>query len=286
MVLSLTPVAGYQPQAIDTSIDSDAFFFSLLRQRTPSQRLQMGGSMMRDARQLSLVCLNQRFGYLPPVQFARKVALTWLQEDCPEDYIPTGSDMTWIQDSTGLAGLLHRIFNEVGIPYYITGGLAAIAYGEPRTTRDVDIVLEITRDRIDSLVTALEANGFYVPGVEDVKAGRLQTLGVTHMETIARADLVIAGASEFDKTKFARKCIITMPSVGDLFFASAEDLVLNKLRWGAQSQSEKQWRDVLGVLKTQGPDLDFDYLWRWAANLKISELLEQAVLEAGIQEEL
>lgn len=282
MILPVNQKAGYQPQATDTSIENDAFFFHLLRQRSPSQRLQMGSNMMREARQLSLLNLTQRFGHLPRKQFARKVALAWLQEDCPDNYIPTGLDMTWIQDSTGLAGLLHTIFNQLGISYYITGGLAAIAYGEPRTTRDVDIVLAISCDQIDGLVVVLEANGFYVPGVEDVKTRRLQTLGVTHIETIARADLVIAGAGDFDKTKFERKRIISMPSVGDLFFISAEDLVLNKLQWGAQSQSEKQWRDVLGVLKTQGSELDFAYLQHWATKLEISELLEQATLEAGL----
>ncbi|NJP12569.1 MAG: nucleotidyltransferase family protein [Leptolyngbyaceae cyanobacterium RU_5_1] len=282
MVQALPTKAGYQPQAEDTSIETDAFFFHLLRQRSCTQRLQMGTNMNRDARLFSLASLRQIFSHLSPQHFARKVALAWLQEECPDNYIPSGSEMTWIQDSTGLAALLHRIFAELNIPYYITGGVAAIAYGEPRTTRDVDIVLEINRDDIDELVKALEAAGFYVPGVEDLKAGRMQTLGVTHIETISRADLVVSGKEAFDKVKFERRRIISMPAAGELFFASPEDLILNKLRWGRQSQSEKQWRDVLGILKTQGTALDFEYLRSWTDTLGLTGELERALGEAGV----
>ncbi|HEY9702882.1 MAG TPA: hypothetical protein V6C58_10570 [Allocoleopsis sp.] len=80
--------------------------------------------------------------------------------------------MTWIQDSTTLAGQLHKILESLNLRYYITGGLAAIAYGEPRTTRDVDLVVEIDITQIEFLVQILAQEGFYVPGVEDVLNGR------------------------------------------------------------------------------------------------------------------
>lgn len=132
---------GYQPQAADTDIQSDRFFFSLLRQKTASERWQMGTVMIRQSRQFSLACLRKQFSHLSTNDFASKVAGAWLQDDCPPGFIPTGTDVTWIQDSAGLAGILHGILTELGIPYYVTGGMAAIAYGEPRTTRDLDIVL-------------------------------------------------------------------------------------------------------------------------------------------------
>jgi hypothetical protein len=273
---------GYRPQSEDTSIEVDVFEFGLLRQRTPQQRLQMSSNMMLGARRLSLHCLKQQFSYLAPLQFVRKVAETWLQEDCPKDYLPSGSEMTWIQDSIGMAALLHPILTQLNIPYYITGGVAAIAYGEPRTTRDLDMVLAIARSDIEVLAALLEQSGFYVPGVEDVVSGRMTTLQVTHIESIFRADLMIASNDEFNQIQFERRRTISMPGVSDLYFASPEDVILNKLRWGKASQSEKQWRDVLGVLKVQREALDFAYLIQWALQLGLEGDLGRAFIEAGL----
>jgi hypothetical protein len=134
--------SAYQPQSLDTSIESDRIFFHLLRQRSPLQWLKMGHDMVRSARQLSLSSLRSRFGHLSETAFAQKVALAGLQEDLPPNFTPHLNPMTWIQDSTGLTAILHRILTILEVPYYLTGGVAAIAYGEPRTTRDIDIVME------------------------------------------------------------------------------------------------------------------------------------------------
>jgi hypothetical protein len=273
--------ALYRSQSEDTSVETDRFFFERLRQVSAIDRWKMADAMMRDARQMSLWSLKRRFGKLGPIALAQKVAQAWLQEDYPKHYIPLGTEMTWIQDSSTLAAELHQIFRALQIPYYITGGVAAIVYGEPRTTRDLDVVLAIQREDLDRLVAALEEKKFYVPGVEDAKSGRMKTLGITHIETIARADLVIAGHEEFDRIQFDRRESIEMPGTGEFYIASPEDLILNKLRWGKQSQSEKQWRDVLGILKVQGDTLDFDYLKEWSLQLGLREDLDRVAAESG-----
>jgi len=277
----LTAKPGYKPQADDTSIETDLFEFALLRQRSNSDRFLMAMRLIKGARSLSFTCLRQQFSSLPDHLFAQKLAQAWLQEHYPKNFTPRGNEMTWIQDSTSLALLLHQILTNLEIPYYVTGGMAAIAYGEPRTTLDVDLVLAIARQDIDRLVSHLEQNGFYVPGVEDVKTGRMRTLSVTHIETISRADLVISGSEAFDQAKFTRRRLFQL-SGGAVYFASPEDVVLNKLRWRRQSQSEKQWRDVLGVLKVQGETLDFSYLFHWAEQLDLIPDLTQAMTEAGL----
>jgi hypothetical protein len=274
--------SAYQSQAIDTSVESDRFFFHLLRQRSAIQRLMMGQEMMRSARQLSLNGLRSRFGNYSEREFARKVALAWLQEDLPPNFPLHSNSMTWIQDSIGLAAILHRVLTRLNVPYYITGGVAAITYGEPRTTRDLDIVMDIAPTAIDLLVAALEVEGFYVPGAEDVRTGRMRTLGITHIESISRADLVLAKGDAFDRSKFQRIRPLDVPGLGTLNVASPEDVILAKLLWGRQSQSEKQWRDVLGVLKVQGDALDFVYLNQWAAQLGLTELLDRAIAAAGL----
>jgi hypothetical protein len=280
----------YQPQAIDTSAENDRFFFQAIQKRSPGQRLQMAAVMMQNARRLSLCSLHQIFSDIEPETFAQKVALAWLQEDCPPHFRPVLNEMAWIQDSIGLAGLLQGILSARKIPYYITGGVAAIAYGEPRTTRDLNLVLALDRSDLPPLVTLLENAGFYVPGVADVQNGQLNTLGITHQESISRADLILAEFSAetdqtrltFDRLKFQRIRVLDFPGVGLLPFASPEDLILSKLLWGQQSQSEKQWRDVLGILKVQGTQLEWDYLRSWADSLKLTELLDRALTATGI----
>lgn len=281
-VTHLSPKPGYKSQSDDTTIESDQLFFKLLRERSPLQRWQMGTAMMRRARQLSLASLKHYFPHLSPPQFASKLALAWLQDDCPPHFTPAGNEMTWIQDSTELAVQLHAILTTLSIPYYITGGMAAILYGEPRTTRDLDIVIAIALSDLDPLLQTLEAKGFYSSGAEDVKAGRLETLGVTHIETISRADLMVAGNDEFAQLKFQRRQMLPFPDHPLLYVASPEDLILSKLQWGQRSQSEKQWRDVQGILKVQGEQLDYAYLATWAERLELLNLLNQALLEAGI----
>jgi hypothetical protein len=272
---------GYRPQADDTSAETDLLTFHLLRQRTAGERLRMAASLTRSARKLSLCSLRQQFGYLSPTQFAKKIALAWLQENCPPNYIPTGESPMWIQDSVSLAIKLHPIFEELGISYYITGGVAAISYGEPRTTQDLDLVMAISPDVIDRLSDALTEAGFYVPGIDDVKSGRMRTLQIIEMESISRADLVVAGTDEFERLKFTRRRVIEFEGTA-LYFASPEDVILNKLRWRQRSGSEKQWRDVLGVLKVQAENLDYGYMREWAEQLGLVDALNQAVTESGV----
>ena len=272
---------GYRPQADDTSVKTDLLTFHLLRQRTAGERLRMAASLTRSARKLSLCSLRQQFGYLSPTQFAKKIALAWLQENCPPNYIPTGESPMWIQDSVSLAIKLHPIFEELGISYYITGGVAAISYGEPRTTQDLDLVMAISLDVIDRLSDALTEAGFYVPGIDDVKSGRMRTLQIIEMESISRADLVVAGTDEFERLKFARRRVIEFEGTA-LYFASPEDVILNKLRWRQRSGSEKQWRDVLGVLKVQAENLDYGYMRELAEQLGLVDALNQAVTESGV----
>jgi hypothetical protein len=273
---------GYRSQASDTSIETDIFEFALLRQKTNSDRLQMSAKLTQGARQLCLCGLRQTHPSFLSVELAKAIAKAFLGDDYSPQFIPTGNEMTWIQDSISLAIQLQTIFADLEIPHYITRGVAAATYGEPRTTRDLDMVITLSLDRLDTMVERLENEGFYIPGVEDLRSGRLQTLGITHQETIARADLMLAGSSSFEQEQFNRRRAIKIPNRGTLYLASPEDIILNKLRWREQSQSEKQWRDILGILKVQGQTLDLDYLNQQANTLKIATPLRQAMIEAGL----
>lgn len=282
MILKTPPSSTYQPQSIDTSVESDAVQFYLLRQRSNAHRAVMASSLTRWARSASLRGMRKA----NKTAFKDKFAQSILGEKWLPCLTPTSDPSMWIQDPSEIARLLHPIFEQLGIPYYITGGVASSMYGEPRTTRDMDIVIELAREYLLSLVAALENAGFYCPpgAIEDIQDGRSKTFSVTHQETILNADLIVNTGSEFDRSKMARRRLEEIDEAGLLrvWVISPEDLILAKLLWGQKSQSEKQRRDVLGIIKIQGEILDRNYLSQWAQLFSLLEDLEQLYRDGGI----
>ncbi len=274
---------GYCAQSIDTKIDADLLRFHLYRQRTTVERLILGAKYKQSARQLSLECLRQSFPELTATAFAQKIAHAWLQSKCPVNYVPENS-MSLNQDPTTIAALLAQILNTANVPYYITGGVAAIAHGEPRATIDLDVVILIDLADLPTLAASFEALGFYVAGLTDVLAGSLRCLNITHLETIENVDLMISGRDEYDLIKFDRRRLYTLPGSGEVAIASPEDVIISKLIWRRESQSDKQWRDILGVLKVQQEKLDFAYLQSWIKQFGLAADWQRAKVEAGIIE--
>jgi hypothetical protein len=274
---------GYCPQSIDTNINADLLRFHLYRQKTTVERLILGAKYRQSARKLSLECLRQSFPELTDEAFSKKMATAWLQEKCPVNYIPPNL-MSWSQDPTAIASLLAQILNSANIPYYITGGVAAIAHGEPRATIDLDVVIGIDLTDLPTLAANFEAQGFYVAGLEDVMTGSLRCLDITHLETIENVDLMISGREEYDLIKFDRSRSYTLPGSGAVVIASPEDVIISKLVWRRESQSDKQWRDILGILKVQQEKLDFVYLRKWVERFGLEDDWQRAKIEAGVNQ--
>jgi hypothetical protein len=276
----LTASKEYRAQAIDTSIETDLLIFALLRQKTVREHLLMGVQLNRSARKFAIACFHRQFPHLSHDRFSRKLAEAWLP-DCPSTYIPQGSEITWIQDSIQLAGQLDSVFKQLSIPYYVTGGVAAIAYGEIRTTQDLDIAIAISTEQIVRLSKLLQQQRFYVAGLEQAIAGKMKTLQITHMETITRADLIVSEGNDYEQLKFTRRRSYPLESGIEIDLASPEDLIVSKLSW---QQSEKQLSDVLGIMKVQADNLDFAYIDRWAKVFGLTEVIDNLRKQAGLEE--
>lgn len=284
-MVNLAVKSGYRPQAWDMSVEIDAYQFFLLRQRTEGERLAMAAKLTKGAKSLSLLGIKhakrEHSFDCVKMTFARAV----LAEKWQPNLTPIGEDETlWIQDSIELARQLHALLESLEIPYSVTDGVASIALGEPRTTRDLDLVAEIAPKDITRLSNALEREGFYCPlgAIEEIQSGRGNVLSVTHIETILNADIIINSDTPFNQSKMARRRLIAVDPNFSFWVASPEDVILAKLLWSRPSQSENQWRDVLGVLKVQAENLDYGYLAEWADCLGIVDALSQAMTEAGI----
>lgn len=172
------------------------------------------------------------------------------------------------------------LLDGLGIPYYVGGSVAAAAYGEPRTTADVDIVVSLGPDQIEPLARALEKD-FYVSREAMREAVRdRRSFNAIHLATVSKVDVFVLGNDPFDQEEFRRRVPRDLPGAegASVVFKTAEDTVLRKLQWyrlGGEV-SEQQWRDVLGVLIVSRDHLDNAYMDRWAAHLGVSDLLEKA----------
>jgi len=138
-ILDKFTISTYRPQAIDTTVEMDLFEFQQLRQLSNLERLQMAAMLTKSARKSSLRGLKFRFRSLPSMEFRQKVLQAWLQNDFFPNFILPSSETMWIQDPLEIALQLHDLLIALQVDYYITGGASAVVYGEPRTTRDIDL---------------------------------------------------------------------------------------------------------------------------------------------------
>jgi hypothetical protein len=181
--------------------------------------------------------------------------------------------------------LVTKVFEKLGVPYLIGGSLASTLYGMVRTTQDSDIIAQMRPEHIRQFISALDSE-FYVDRemiAESVQ--RHSSFNIIHRETMFKVDVFIPSPRPFLRSQLSRAQVqtFTFESQMSARFASPEDTILSKLEWYRMGGevSDRQWRDVLGVLKTRSGGLDLDYLREWAADLKVSDLLERALKEAG-----
>jgi hypothetical protein len=173
------------------------------------------------------------------------------------------------------------VFEKLGVPYLIGGSLASALYGMARSTQDADIVAEMRLEHLQPFVSALQ-NEFFMDGEMIAEAiRRNSSFNIIHRETIFKVDVFIPRPRPFLQSQLARaqRQTFTFETEVSAKFASPEDTILAKLEWyrlGGEI-SERQWRDILGVLKTRAGVLDLSYLRKWAGELKLSDLLERAL---------
>lgn len=178
-----------------------------------------------------------------------------------------------------------EVFETLGVPYLIGGSLASTLYGMIRTTQDSDIVAEMRQEHLQPFVEALQGE-FYVD--DEMIAESIQrhsSFNIIHRETMFKVDVFIPRPRPFLQSQLdrAQRQTFTFETEVSAKFASPEDTILSKLEWYRMGGevSERQWRDILGILKTRAGELDLNYLRHWSDELKVADLLERALKEMG-----
>lgn len=176
-----------------------------------------------------------------------------------------------------------RVLDELEIPYLVGGSIASSLHGDPRSTQDADLVADLREEHVARLVSAL-GDRFYVDE-ERVRHAvrRRSSFNVIHLATMFKVDVFVLGDDPMSREEMARRERVDLPGGGGvLAVASPEDTVLQKLRWYRLGHgiSDRQWRDLVGVLQVQADRLDRAYLARGAELLGVADLLERALREA------
>ena len=172
--------------------------------------------------------------------------------------------------------LLRRVVQALksnGINHMVVGSFASSFHGEPRATRDIDLVIDPDTDAMAALLDELSDSSTYVG--DGMRALRERSMfNVIDTSSGWKTDLILRKDREFSRVEFERRELVRLDGT-ETWVASAEDTVLAKLEWMQMSGSEQQQRDVIDIIETVGKDLDRNYLAQWAEVLGLTAVWEQ-----------
>jgi len=171
---------------------------------------------------------------------------------------------------SALLGAAVALLREAGIPYMVVGSFASTFHGEPRMTRDIDVVVDPTEASIELLVDLVDRDRFYVGDAKAALANR-SMFNLIEPESGWKVDFVIRKDRRFSEVEFERRFLTRVAGV-DVYMATAEDTMLAKLEWGQASGSDRQMDDVIAIASNQ--QVDRDYLILWAERLGVSAQLD------------
>ncbi len=169
--------------------------------------------------------------------------------------------------------LIARRLAAAKIPYMITGSIAAGLYGQPRMTRDIDIVASLAPAMVTRLLQQLEPEFIHDSDVIRAAIAERRIFSVMHRNAMQKVDFIVRTDDDYEIEKFDRRREVEVDGQR-LWIIAAEDLILSKLVWAKHSRSELQFSDIRSIVALQR-ELDWPYIDRWATRLTVAKLLRE-----------
>jgi hypothetical protein len=186
-------------------------------------------------------------------------------------------------DPIAVALVVTRVLDALVIANTVGGSIASSYAGEPRSTVDIDIVAALQASHVPALAAAL-SDAFYLDEDAVRRAVRERSsTNLVHRASMLKVDLFVAGGTPLDAQQIARRRPVRVGEGATFGVHPPEDILLQKLRWyrlGGEV-SDRQWRDVRGIIRVQGAGLDVAYLRENAPILGVGDLLERALEQDG-----
>ena len=176
-------------------------------------------------------------------------------------------------EQTDLLRKTVEILDSLGVPYAVVGSFASGAWGEPRLTQDIDIVVDLNPAQVGPLCEAFPDPEFYVsrPAALEAVAKRDQ-FNIIHPASGNNIDFMIAGRTAWALAQLRRRvCVAVFPDI-NVSLAAPDDVILGKLVYYHEGRSEKHLRDIAGILRISGEAVDREYVARFAVELGVADV--------------
>jgi hypothetical protein len=275
---------GYQTQSIDTNYDVEQAQIQLLRKFGTVRRFALLANLSNSTRRMSWLGLSRSRQNLTSTEKKRLfIEAVYGKKFLEAVKFRTIESFMAESDIVAAVTRVVETFERLKIPYLIGGSVASSVLGIPRSTQDVDLVADFEETVISELLAGLEQD-FYLSEIAVREALKLRSsFNLLHNDTGIKVDVFLVKEQAFSRTSFARRqetLVENSPRTFSMY--TPEDIVIQKMLWYiASNNSEKQWLDILGVLKIQ-ENLDIAYLQEWANHLNLGEHLSRALDEAGL----
>lgn len=166
----------------------------------------------------------------------------------------------------------------LGLTYLVTGSTASIAYGEPRFTNDIDILIDLPVKQVDAFCDSFPEDEFYL-NRETVRIAVRDAFqfNLIHPTSGLKIDFIVLTTCEYDRSRVARRRRLPVLADRDVSFASPEDVIVKKMLYYQEGESQKHLRDIGGIMRVQGAKLDREYVADWARRTGVGDVWTQIV---------
>lgn len=178
-----------------------------------------------------------------------------------------------MSEQTEVLKAVVKKLEEADLSYMVSGSIASSYFAQPRMTRDIDIVVELSLSNADSLIRAF-SEGYYIDEIAVKEAVRHTSMfNVIHLESMLKIDFIVRKNSSYRETEFKRRQRVYVDNEL-IWFVTPEDLVLSKLIWAFDSRSQIQINDIRTIIEDV-KNLDWAYIDHWARQLDLTRFLNE-----------